>query len=103
MRNIYKQLEFNAPQFFENPYGIKIYIGTKDEDDWSVSIPKELVRKKIKPITLSRRPTTREKITKQITDKMREKDYVLYCITEQEALSVANEWTRFARGEKENE
>ena len=31
MSNIYEHLEFNTPKFLENPYGIKIYMGTKDK------------------------------------------------------------------------
>ncbi len=99
MSNIYEHLGFNTPKFLENPYGIKIYMGTKDKDDWCVVIPKELVRKKVKPDTLGYRPTEMEKRMKQFKDKMLEKDFVLYCITEQQALSTADEWTRFAKGE----
>lgn len=43
MEDVYKKLGFKHPEFLENPYGIKIYIGTKGEDDWCVEIPKELV------------------------------------------------------------
>lgn len=46
MGNAYDYLGFNTPKFVENPYGIKIYTGTKDKDDWCVVIPKELIKKK---------------------------------------------------------
>ena len=99
----YDLLEFNTPKFLENTYGIKIFIGTKGEDDWCVSIPKELVKKKLTPKVLSTKATKTEKSIKHLTDKMREEDYVLYNISEGFALMKADEWTRFAKGEKEDE
>ena len=44
VEDLYKQLEFKQPQFLENPYGIRIYIGTKGKDDWCVVIPKKLAK-----------------------------------------------------------
>ena len=44
MESLYESLGFKQPEFVENPCGIRIYLGTKDKEDWCVEIPKELVQ-----------------------------------------------------------
>lgn len=79
----YEQLGFKAPSFLENKYGIRIYIGTKGEDDWCVLIPNKIIRLKI-------------------TDSMFAKqDCCLYLVTEKTALETAAQWTAIAK-EKED-
>ena len=36
MEDAYKSLEFKKTEVIENPYGIKIYLGSKDKDDWCI-------------------------------------------------------------------
>ena len=36
--DVYKSLGFEPPKFVENEYGIKIYLGTKGNDDWRDSL-----------------------------------------------------------------
>ena len=78
MEDIYKKLEFKRPKILENPYGIKIYIGTKDEDDWCVEIPHELCK---------------TKCSSYISDK----SFMFYLITEKEALRIAEKYTELAK------
>lgn len=78
MEDLYKELGFKQPKILRNPCGIRIYIGTKGKDDWCVVIPKNLCKLK--------NPS-------YIYDK----DYAVYLVSEQEALSVAKEYTEFAR------
>jgi len=78
MEDIYKELGFKQPKILVNPYGIKIYVGTKGEDDWCVVIPKELVRMKCSHYSI-------------------DQDYCLYLITEGEALAMAREYADLAR------
>ena len=81
MDDLYKELGFKQPKLLRNPCGIRIYIGTKDKDDWCIVIPKKLV--KLKHPTYSY-----------------DKDYAMYLISEREALSVAKEYTELAMKEK---
>lgn len=78
MDDLYKQLGFTRPPFLENSYGIRIYIGSKNKDDWCVVIPKNLIKTKFSHFNFDR-------------------DYAIYLITEQEALSIAKEYTELAR------
>lgn len=78
MEDIYKQLGFTRPAFLENSYGIRIYIGSENKDDWCVVIPNKLVKLKS-------------------THYKYDKDYAIYLITEREALSIAKEYTELAR------
>ena len=54
MENIYKELGFKQPEILVNPYGIKIYIGTKGDSDWAVEIPKELCKAKCSILDIPR-------------------------------------------------
>ena len=78
MDDLYTQLGFKQPKILRNPQGIRIYIGTKGKDDWCVVIPKKLVKLKSPHYDL-------------------DKDYAMYLVTEQEALSVAKEYTELAK------
>ena len=83
MDDLYKKLGFVASKILTNPYGIKIYVGTKGGDDWCVLVPKEIVSRKL---------------SSDIAREFREQDYIAYLITEQQALSTAERWTKFAKG-----
>lgn len=78
MENLYESLGFKSPAFVENPYGIKIYFGTKGNDDWCVEIPKELVPKRCGYYKCN-------------------KNYVVYLIRERDALRIAEVYTNLAR------
>lgn len=78
MEDLYKQLEFKKPTFLQNPYGIRIYIGTKGKDDWCIVIPKELVKMKCSHYNYN-------------------KDYAIYFITEKHALETARTYTELAK------
>lgn len=81
MKDLYKKLGFKQPDFLENPYGIRIYIGTSGSDDWGVVIPKELVKMKCSRYNYN-------------------KDYNVYFVTERHALRIAEEYTEFAKSLK---
>jgi hypothetical protein len=74
MDNLYEALGFEKPNFMQNPYGIKIYIGTKGKEDWCVEVPKELVK---------------EHYQNYIVDY----NYVVYFVSEEDALHIAKEFT----------
>ena len=95
MSNVYENLGFETPKVLENAYGIKIYIGTKDKDDWCVEIPKHILKKKHRQTILGDKPT----IMQTIKSKMMEEPLVFYYISEKKALSIASEWTNIAKGE----
>ena len=78
MESIYKELGFDKTQILQNEYGIRIIVGTKDNDDWCVSIPRALVVKK--------HPFYRCTL-----------DYTLYLVSEKQALATAKVYTDFAR------
>lgn len=78
MEDIYKNLEFKRPEIIENPYGIKIYLGTKGKEDWCIEVPKELARKKCHGYKL-------------------DCNYVVYLTSEEEVLRIAREFTQLAR------
>ena len=78
MENLYEELGFKKPKFVENPYGIKIYLGTKDKDDWCLEIPKELAQKRRSYYKC-------------------DKNCVIYCINEEEALRIAKVYTELAK------
>ena len=77
INDTYKALGFKSPDFIENQYGIKIYLGTKGKDDWCVEIPKEMARIK----SISRVPNC---------------NVVFYLVSEAEAIRLAADWTCFA-------
>ena len=77
MENKYESLGFKAPDFVENQYGIKIYLGTKDEEDWCIEVPKELVQKKFPNYKCS-------------------KNFVVYLVSEEYALGIAEVYTKLA-------
>lgn len=78
MEDLYKELGFETPKFIENPYGIKIYLGTKDKEDWCVEIPKGLAKLKSSSYNLKC-------------------NCVLYLISEEDALRIAREFTLLAK------
>lgn len=80
MESEYKRLGFKQPAFLENPYGIRIYLGTIGKDDWCVVIPKELAKMKSSHYNY-------------------DKDYAIYFITEKEALATASIYTELAQKE----
>jgi hypothetical protein len=78
MDDVYEQLGFKQPKILMNPYGIKIYVGTKDKDDWCVVIPNWLVKSKHPCFIYT-------------------SDYALYFVSEQEALATAKIYTEHAK------
>lgn len=78
MENLYEQLGFKQPKILENSCGIRIHIGTKGKDDWGVEIPKELCKAKSPRYNFNH-------------------SYMMYLVTEKEALSVAKEYTELAK------
>ena len=82
MEDLYKELGFKLPPYVQNSYGIRIYTGTKGKNDWSVVIPKELVKKRYTFYNI-------------------ENDYAVYLVSEQYALDIAKEYTKFAKNLKE--
>ena len=89
MTDVYKQLGFKQPDYLENQYGIRIYIGTIGKNDWCVEIPKELVLKEL--------------VKKKCNDygydyyKDYDKNFVAYFISETFALEIAKEYTQIAK------
>ena len=83
MTEMYKSLGFKTPDFIENQYGIKIYLGTKGKDDWCIEVPIALVKLKCPnyPFTYGYRD---------------------YLITEEEVLRIAREFTELAERSKQN-
>jgi hypothetical protein len=71
-------LGFKQPTVLVNPFGIKIYTGTKGKEDWCIEIPKELAKKKCSVYRCNG-------------------NFVLYGVTEENALSVAKEFTNLAK------
>lgn len=82
MENLYKDLGFKSPQILQNPYGIRLYVGTKGQDDWCVEIPKHLLNAKFEANN---------------SDHRADKSMAFYLITEQESLSIAKEFTDIAK------
>lgn len=78
MTNLYAELGFRQPEYLENSYGIKIYIGTKGKEDWCVEIPKEIVKEKYK-------------------DYKYNHNYTVYLVDEAHALAVAKKYTELAK------
>jgi hypothetical protein len=84
MQDKYTELGFKPPAFIENPYGIKIYIGTKGKDDWTVVIPQWIIQ--------------REFGHNEYFKKCKcNKDVVLYLVTEEHALEMAERFTKIAQ------
>lgn len=80
----YTALGFKPPAFIENPYGIRIYLGTKGKDDWCVVIPHWILQ-----MTYGH--------NEYFKKFGRNKDVALYCVTEEHALSMAEQYTRLAQ------
>ena len=78
MKDIYKQLGFKRPDYMENTYGIRIYIGTEGKDDWCVEIPKEICDAASKKYKYG-------------------KNIMHYLVTEEQALEIATQYTEVAR------
>ena len=73
----YNLLGFKAPEFISNPFGIKIYIGTKGKEDWCIEVPKELAKLKCPKYPF-------------------EYNYAVYCVSEEEVLQIAREFSTLA-------
>lgn len=80
MKPKYAELGFKIPNYLENEYGIRIYLGTTESNNWHVSIPKELIGGNY--------------------EKYCDEDFTFYMISEEYALSVASRYTRYAREEE---
>ena len=78
MENLYKQLGFKYPEYVENPYGIRIYIGTKGKEDWCLVVPKALAKKMCRYYNCN-------------------SDYAIYFETEEYVLDVAKKFTELAK------
>lgn len=88
MQDKYIELGFKPPAFIENPYGIRIYIGTKGKDDWTVVVPKWIIKHVYGNPQYSK-------------GHMYNKDVALYFVTEERALEVAERHTRLAKNIRE--
>lgn len=80
MQDKYTDLGFKPPAFIENPYGIRIYLGTKGKDDWTVVVPQWIVKREYGHLPY-----------------FKNRDYALYLVTEEYALSTAERFTRLAK------
>lgn len=78
MEEIYEQLGFKKPNFVENPYGIKIYFGTKGKDDWCIEIPKKLAQEKSKYYKC-------------------DNNFIIYFVKEEDVLRIAEMYTDLAK------
>ena len=78
MKSTYEKLGFEQSKILENPYGIRIYIGTKGEEDWCVEIPKELCKKSCSKFNY-------------------DNNFTFYFVTEQYALEIAERYTALAK------
>ena len=83
MESKYKELGFKKPDYVENRYGIKIYLGTKDKDDWCVEIPKELLQ------------------TNPKYPAWNNKNMAFFNVTEKVALEIAEDYTKRGKCIKE--
>ena len=79
MENLYKSLGFfKIPTILQNPYGIKIYVGNKDKEDWCIEIPKALAKKKCHNYNC-------------------DYNYMVYMVSEKEVLRIAKSYTELAK------
>ena len=76
MNNIYDTLGFEKPRILENPYGIRIYLGSKNKSDWGIEIPEWIAKRKF---------------GKSATGMM------FYDVTEEHALRLAEKYTGIAK------
>ena len=79
MKAEYIKLGFQYPKYVKNEFGIKIYLGTTGKDDWCVEIPKRFMG--------------------EYYEKYCDKDFMIYMISEEAALSVARKYTHEAKAE----
>ena len=79
----YDAMGFKSPEFIENPYGIKIYIGTKGKEDWCIEVPKGLAKLKCPKYPF-------------------EYNYCVYCVSEEEAIRTAREFSVLAHSRLAN-
>ena len=77
MEDKYTELGF-VHHYVTNSYGIRILFGTPGNDDWCIEIPAELVRRD-------------NNLYKS------DKPLVMYCISEEETLRMAEKYTNIAR------
>jgi hypothetical protein len=78
MEKEYESLGMKKAIILQNDYGIKIYCGTKGNDDWCVEVPKKLMRKIYSSYACNY-------------------NYVVYLISEEEALRIADSYTITAK------
>lgn len=87
--NIIKKFEkigFKTPRILVNKYGIKVYIGTPNNEDWCIEIPAQYVSKKMEKCS---------PLTAKYYKHLGKEDFAYYCISEEECLRIANEWITF--------
>lgn len=72
----FEKIGFKMPKVLMNSYGVKIIIGTEGQEDWAVVIPEKLCKLKVSRY---------------------QGEYPYYCVSEERALSIAQEWTEFAK------
>ena len=72
----FAELGFKTPDYIENSYGIKIYIGTIGKEDWCIEIPRRLTE------------GSYAKYKQSLT---------FYGISEQMALRMAKKYTNIAK------
>lgn len=77
MKDLYESLGFKTPDYVENQYGIRIYLGTKYCEDWCIEIPKNLAQRKCPDYNLRN-------------------NLCMYFVTEEYALNMAKEYTELA-------
>ena len=82
MEDRYKELGFKRPEILENPYGIRIYVGTEGDDDWAVEIPNCLCRANCASFKY-------------------DKNFMFYLVSEENALDIAEKYTELAKKLKE--
>lgn len=81
MDDVYKSLGFEVPDFVQNAYGIKIYVGEKGKNDWCIEVPKEVAKLKGAKYPF-------------------DYNYVVYLESEEEVLRIAREFTELAERNK---
>lgn len=89
MENIYKRLGFKTPDFLENEYGIKIYLGTVGKADWAVEIPSKIIKRKHEDLSHSG-------IDIPGLKTFLEQNFVYYSLTESQAIDKSDFWTGIA-------
>ena len=73
----FAELGFKTPDYIENSYGIKIYIGTIGQEDWCIEIPRQL--------------------TDEIYKTKYKQNLAFYLVSEQMAWEMAEKYTQIAK------